>query len=231
MAHLLIVDDDEKMRALIRHILENSGFELSFAGDGQSALDWLEDHQPDLIILDIVMPGMNGVEVCLRIRANPYTAALPIIFLTSKEREQDVAECLDAGGDDFVNKGAIRVELPARIRALLRRMPGGTLDPDSEVIEVGTLRVHNILPTAWVSDREIALTTVEHRLLHFLAVRHGQPVSAERLLENVWEHPPGTGDNRLVRVAIGRLRTKIEPEAGTPRYVINVRGQGYLVQG
>lgn len=231
MAHILAVDDDPVVREAIRHVLTNDGHLVSTATNGQEALDILTRSRPDLIILDILMPETDGLDVCRRIRADPYLAKLPIIFLTSKNRPSDVAEGLNAGGDDFLSKSSIMIELPARINALLRRMPGGPLDPESEHIVLGDLRLHTIRPEIQVGDRRVELTPVEHRILHYLMMQADRPASTDRLLQDLWGYAPGTGDPKLVRVSIARLRAKVEPKPSDPQYILNVRGRGYLIKG
>jgi DNA-binding response OmpR family regulator len=200
------------------------------ATGGQEALDMIAHTRPDLVILDVIMPELDGFEVCRRIRADPYFARLPIIFLTSKDRPTDVAEGLNAGGDDFVSKAAIRIELPARIHALLRRIPGGTLDLVSDHIVLGDLQLHTVLPEVQVGERHVELTPIEHRLMHYFLTHAGQPIATEQLLQDVWGYHPGTGDPKLVRVTIARLRTKIEPHPDAPQYLLTIRGRGYLIK-
>ena len=175
------------------------------------------------------MPEMDGIEVCKRIRGDPFLAKLPVIFLTAKGRPNDIAHGLDAGGDDYLTKPFEILELPARIRALLRRAPGGTLDPEAEYLEIKDLRLHSSRFEVWVAEQMIQLTPIEHRLLHCLMIHAGQPVATDQLLMNVWEYPAGVGDPKLVQVHIANLRAKIEPDTGAPRYIRNVRGHGYIV--
>jgi DNA-binding response OmpR family regulator len=229
MAHILAVDDDTQVLHSISRVLEDAGFRVSVASSGQEALDLIARQRPDLVVLDIVMPEMSGLEVCQRIRADPFSAKLPIMFLTVKGRPSDVAQGLDVGGDDFLVKPFEVIELPARVRALLRRAPGGVLDTESEYLVVGDLRLHSNRPEVQVDERLVQLTPAEHRLLHYLMLHAGRPVSTDRLLEDVWEYLPGTGNPKLVHVHIVNLRAKIEPQPGAPRYVRTVRGRGYVV--
>ncbi len=231
MAHILAVDDDEPVLRSVKRVLENAGFTVRTASSGQEALDLIARERPDLVVLDVIMPGMDGIEVCRRIRADPFVARLPILFLTAKSRPNDVAQGLDAGGDDFLTKPFEVVELPARVRALLRRAPGGPLNTDSEYLVVGAIKLHSVRAEVHVSDRQIGLTSIEHQLLHYLMLHAGQPVPALQLLRDVWQYPTGTGDPILVRVHIGNLRSKIEPHPETPRYILNVRGRGYVLNG
>jgi DNA-binding response OmpR family regulator len=229
VAHILVVDDEPQVAQAISLVLEDAGYKVSVALGGQEALDFVAYQRPDLVVLDIIMPEMSGIEVCRRIRANPFMAKLPVLFLTAKGRPADVAQGLDAGGDDYLIKPFEVVELPARVRALLRRAPGGSLDPEAEHIVVGDLKIHATRPEASVGERLVRLTALEHRLLHYLMLHAGQLVSTEQLLEDVWEYPPGTGNPKLVHVHIGRLRTKIRTQTDAPQYIRNVHGRGYLV--
>jgi DNA-binding response OmpR family regulator len=136
---------------------------------------------------------------------------------------------LDAGGDDFVTKPFALVELPARVRALLRRASGGPLDPDSEYLVVGDLKVHPTRFEVRVRDELVWLTPLEHRLLHYLMMHAGRPISANQLLEDIWDYAQGTGDPKLVRVHIANLRSKLNLESDSPQYIRNVRGRGYVI--
>jgi DNA-binding response OmpR family regulator len=231
MGYILAVDDDEPVLRSVRRVLENACYTVHTASNGQDALKMIERNRPDLVVLDIIMPGLDGLEVCRRIRADPYIARLPILFLTAKGRPNDVAQGLDAGGDDFLTKPFEVVELPARVRALLRRAPGGTLDTESEFLTVGDIKLHATRAEVTIGGRAIELTSIEHQLLHYLILHAGQPIPALQLLRDVWQYPVGTGDPILVRVHIGNLRAKIEPQPDTPRYILNVRGRGYVLNG
>jgi DNA-binding response OmpR family regulator len=229
MTHILVVDDDAPVQHSVRRVLEKAGFTVTVASNGREALEIIAQRQPDLVVLDIIMPEMDGIEVCRRIRADPYIAKLPVLFLTAKGRPTDIAHGLDVGGDDYLTKPFEVVELPARVRALLRRASDGVLDPGKDYLEIGDIRLHSIRPEVQVNDRLVQLTVVEHQLLHCLMIHAGTPISAEQLLQDVWQYPAGTGDPILVRVHIANLRAKIEPEPGEPRYIRNVRGRGYLI--
>jgi DNA-binding response OmpR family regulator len=229
MAHILAVDDDEQVLLSIQQLLEDAGHTVTAASSGREALGQLTHQRPELIVLDIIMPEMDGIEVCRRVRADPFLARIPILFLTAKGRPNDIAQGLDAGGDDYLVKPFEVVELPARIRALLRRAPGGTLDAESDYLVAGDLKLHTTQTEVYVEDKLIPLTTIEHQLLHYLILHAGQPVGADHLLQAVWEYPPGTGNPKLVQVHIANLRAKIEPQPDKPRYLRNVRGRGYMV--
>jgi DNA-binding response OmpR family regulator len=231
MGYILAVDDDEPVLRSVKRVLENADFTVRTASNGQDALKMITRERPDLVVLDIIMPGLDGLEVCRRIRADPYIAKVPILFLTAKGRPNDVAQGLDAGGDDFLTKPFEVVELPARVRALLRRAPGGALDTEAEYLTVGDIKLHATRAEVHVGERAVELTSIEHQLLHYLMLHAGQPIPALQLLRDVWQYPVGTGDPILVRVHIGNLRAKIEPQPDTPRYILNVRGRGYVLNG
>ena len=231
MINILAVDDDPQVLKSISKILEDAGYTVDLAISGPEALDKIKRQKPDLVVLDIIMPEMDGVEVCRRLRADPFLARLPIIFLTAKGRPTDIVEGLDAGADDFLTKPFEVVELPARIRALLRRAPGGALDPASDTLIMGRLELYTTRLELLVDGQLVELTSTEHRLMHCLMLHGRQPVAVDQLLQDVWEYPPGVGDPKLVHVHVGKLRAKVEPEPDNPRYILNVRGQGYLANG
>jgi len=229
MPTVLAVDDDPQVLRAIRRVLENAGFTVTIATGGRDALEIVRHDRPDVIVLDIIMPEMDGVEVCRRLRADPFLARIPILFLTAKNRPTDIAEALDAGGDDFLSKPFEVIELPARLRALLRRAPGGALDVHADYVVVGEIALHVTRPELLIGQRRIQLSAVEHRLMHYLMLHAGQPVSTAELLENVWEYPPGTGNPKLVHVHMRNLRAKIEADPDAPQVVRNIHGRGYVV--
>lgn len=229
MPTVLAVDDDSQVLRAVRRVLEGAGFTVTTAQSGRDALEIVRQERPDVIVLDIIMPEMDGVEVCRRLRADPFLARIPILFLTAKNRPTDIAEALDAGGDDFLSKPFEVIELPARLRALLRRAPGGALDIHADYIVVGEMALHITRPELLIGQTRIQLSAVEHRLMHYLMLHAGQPVSTAELLESVWEYPPGTGNPKLVHVHMRNLRAKIESDPDEPRYLRNVHGRGYIV--
>lgn len=169
------------------------------------------------------------MEVCRRIRADPFTSKLPIIFLTARGRAADVVQGLDIGGDDYLTKPFEVIELPARVRALLRRSPGGVLSQEEDTLTVGEIKIHLKRTEVKIGERMVELSTVEHRLLHCLMIHAGQPVPIDQLLQEVWGYPPGVGDPNLVHVHIVKLRGKIEPDTEHPSLIRNLRGRGYVV--
>lgn len=229
VAHILAVDDDPDVLIAVKRVLEDDGNTVVGVRGGQEGLDALAGGHFDLVVLDVIMPEMNGVEVCRRIRSNPALLRIPILFLTARGRPNEIVEGLDAGADDYLIKPFAVVELPARVRALLRRAPGGVLDPDSDQLAIGPLVIYASKLDAQIGEHTVALTPIEHRLLHVLMMHAGRPLSAERLLEDVWEYPAGVGDPRLVRVHITNLRAKLQPNPDDPPIIVNLHGQGYLI--
>jgi DNA-binding response OmpR family regulator len=231
MAHILVVDDDPVVQHAIRHTLQGEGHMISIAINGQTALELISHVRPDLVILDIMMPDIDGLEVCRRIRTNPFTSKLPVILLTSKSRPIDRVQGLDAGSDDFLPKSAVAVELLARVRALLRRTGAEEPGPEYHSISIGGVRLLATRLEVHIGDHVVHLTRLEHRLLGYLMTHAGQPIPIAKLLESVWDYPDGAGDGETVRVAINRLRAKLEPHIDSVPYIRNVRGQGYMIGG
>jgi DNA-binding response OmpR family regulator len=229
MARILVVDDDPDVLVAVRRVLEEDGYEVVSTRSGQEGLNALAHEHFDLVVLDVIMPEMSGVEVCRRIRGNPTFVRMPVLFLTARGRPNEIVEGLDAGADDYLVKPFAVIELPARVRALLRRAPTGVLDPDANHLSVGSLVIYAGRLDAEVEGRPVSLTPIEHRLLHYLMLNSGRPLHADRLLEDVWEYPPGVGDPRLVRVHITNLRAKLQPNPEDPPFIVNLHGQGYMI--
>lgn len=229
MTLILAVDDEPEALGSIRRMLKDEGHEVLTASSGQQALEMLKNQQPELVILDVVMPEMSGIEVCKHIRANPFLAKIPVLFLTAKSHPENIAEGLDAGGDDYITKPFQIIELPARIRALLRRAPGGNLDVNAESLSVGNVELELQQFQVHIDKQTYELTAIEHQLLYYLMLHAGKPQSVEQLLQNVWDYPTGTGDPALIYAHVKNLRRKIEPQPDTPQYILNIRGSGYFI--
>ncbi len=218
-AKILVVDDDPAIAEMLTMVLQREGFDTVVVGDGLEAVEAASRENPDLILLDLMLPGMGGVDVCRNVREE---SSVPIIMLTAKTDTVDVVLGLESGADDYVTKPFKPKELVARVRARLRRQD----DEPGEVIEVGDLVID--VPGHAVSrgGREIALTPLEFDLLLALAQRPKQVFSREELLEKVWGYRHSS-DTRLVNVHVQRLRSKIEQDPENPRIVLTVRGVGY----
>lgn len=226
---ILAVDDDVQVLRSIRLVLETSGYEVMTALSGPEALLLIIQQRPDLVILDVVMPEMDGLEVCRRLRTDPDLTRLPIIFLSSQSRPISIAGGLDSGADDYLLKPFEVVELPARVRALLRRAKGGILDVAREEIRTSQMMLPLKRLAVEVAGQWIELTAMEHRFLYKLMTHAGQFISLQALLQEVWEYPAGLGDPKLVRVHVRNLRSKIEPDPADPQLILNIRGRGYRV--
>lgn len=227
MGHYIIaVDDDLEVLETLGRVLERENLEVSLASSGKDALMLLRDRVPDLMILDVIMPGMDGITLCQRLRADPRFTALPILFLTAKGSTDDVVAGLDAGADDYVIKPFELAELRARIHALLRRSAHDG-PPASAVIQIRELRLDSDTYQAAVNNHTIQLTSTEHRLLRYLMEHANQALSPGHLLQAVWEYPPNTGDPDLVRAHVRNLRAKIEVD--DQQFIRTIHGVGYMI--
>ncbi|MFP5022336.1 response regulator [Pseudonocardia phyllosphaerae] len=221
MAAVLLIEDDPLVRRGLELALSRMGHDVHPAGTGEDGLREFAARRPDLVVLDLMLPGMDGFEVCRRIRAAGET---PVIMLTARGEDTDVVGGLAAGADDFVIKPAQPAVLDARIRAVLRR--AGTAAADGAVHVHRDLRVDTASLAVSVRDEPVALTPTELRLLLTLLRAPGRVFSRSQLLQEVWEHDY-LGDSRLVDNSVQRLRAKIENVPAAPEYVQTVRGFGY----
>ncbi len=222
-AHVMLVEDDARIRHVLGLALADEGYRVTVADSGEQGLQRLEAQPPDVVLLDLMLPGINGLEVCREIRRR---GDLPVIVVTARGDSADVVAGLEAGADDYMTKPLVAKELDARIRALLRRARQSSGGDDA--VRVGDLEV---LPRQGVVRRAgapIPLTKTEFRLLCELTAEPGRLVTREQLLERVWGYGY-FGDTRLIDVHIRRLRLKIEPDPADPRLVLTVRGLGYRV--
>lgn len=222
---ILVADDDPDLLDLVAYALGQAGYLVVKAGDGNAALSRFESEAPDLVILDINMPGQSGFDVCAAIRGR---SSAPVMMLTARGEEQDLVRALDLGADDYLTKPFAPKELSARIRALLRRIRPP--QPGHQKLNFGDLELIPDEGKVTLAKKEVHLTKTEFRLLCELASNPGRVFSREALLDKVWGYGY-FGDGRLVDVHIRRLRTKIEADPANPRHVVTVRGLGYRLQG
>jgi DNA-binding response OmpR family regulator len=221
---ILSVEDDERIRTAVKLALEDEGWSVEEADTGEEALNAFQRQPSDVVLIDIMLPGIDGFDVCRAIRR---VSDVPIVMVTARADTHDVVAGLEAGADDYLTKPFAPKELSARIRALLRR--ARTSDTVSAHLRFGDLE---IIPDEGVVRRggeEIHLTKTEFRLLVELASTPGRVFSRETLLERVWGYGY-FGDGRLVDVHVRRLRTKVEADPANPRHVVTVRGLGYKLQ-
>ena len=221
---ILTVEDDERIRTAVKLALEDEGWEVEEADSGEEALNAFTRKPADVVLIDIMLPGIDGFDVCRSLRR---VSDVPIVMVTARADTHDVVAGLEAGADDYLTKPFAPKELSARIRALLRR--ARTSEPDAPQMVFGDLEVIPDEGVVRVDGDEVHLTKTEFRLLVELAANPGRVFSREVLLERVWGYGY-FGDGRLVDVHVRRLRTKIEPDAANPRYVVTVRGLGYKLQ-
>lgn len=218
-ATILVVDDDPAIAEMLTLVLQGEGFNTIVVGDGLDAVRKAREVHPDLILLDLMLPGMNGIDVCKAVREE---STVPIVMLTARTDTVDVVLGLETGADDYIHKPFKPKELVARVRARLRRIP----EERPETIEIADLRIDVPGHQVTRDGREISLTPIEFELLVTLASRPRQVFSREELLEEVWGYRKSS-DTRLVNVHIQRLRSKIERDPDDPRIIQTVRGIGY----
>ena len=216
---ILVVDDDPAINEMLTIVLEAEGFQTSSVTDGVEAVPAFRSFDPDLILLDLMLPGMNGIDICREIRKE---SAVPVVMLTAKTDTVDVVLGLESGADDYITKPFKPKELVARIRARLRR----TDETPADVFEVGDLTVDVPQHTVTRGGEEIQLTPLEFDLLVEMARKPNQVHSREELLESVWGYR-NASDTRLVNVHVLRLRSKIEHDPENPEIILTVRGVGY----
>jgi two-component system alkaline phosphatase synthesis response regulator PhoP len=217
---VLVVDDDAKTVALVKLYLKRDGYRVITAYDGIEALRLAREGHPDLIVLDLMLPGINGLEICRTLRTE---SDVPVIMLTAKTTDQDKLVGLDLGADDYVTKPFSPRELAARVRAVLRRLPG---ERGPAEIKHGELTVNFLKHGAFLAGKPLNLTTVEFKLLAALIKEPGRVFSRAQLIENALGHD-FEGFDRTIDVHVLNLRRKLEPDPGHPRYIKTVYGAGY----
>jgi len=224
---ILTADDDPQLLRLVARNLELEDYQVLVASDGQQALEQIEQHAPDLVLLDVMMPRMDGFTVCQRVRA---FSAVPIIIVTARGQDQDKVRGLDLGADDYLTKPFSIEELLARVRAVLRRAQF-TASEQAQTMRtttIGELSIEYGQHLVKLGEREIELTPTEYRILAYLAQNAGRVMTQDLLLEHIW----GTeylGEGHMLQVNINRLRHKIEPDPMHPRYILTKVGIGYLL--
>ena len=240
MARILVVDDDLSVAAAIDRTLQNRGYETLVVYNGADAIEAVKAYHPNLVVLDVVMPGMDGIQVCTKLRGDETTKQVPIIFLTARTMLEDKIEGFEAGADDYLTKPFAIQELGLRVKALLRRAQtevqlasapemAGSQDP--EVVVVGRLSLNKRTFEATTPECTVLLMPIEFELLAHLMQHVGKVFSSDRLLQEVWEYPAGTGDPALVRMHVRNLRAKIEPkDAAQPVFIRTVSRRGYTLR-
>ena len=218
---ILVVEDERTIADILVFNLEREGYEAIAAGDGPAGLKSALEDEPDLILLDVMLPGMDGFEVLRRVREK---SQVPVIMLTAREEETDKVEALDMGADDYITKPFSMRELMARVKANMRRTVPPEAEPPAAAVE-GRLMISPEQNTVYKNGRPLDLSVREYDILSFLSSTPGRVVTREELMEKVWGYEY-YGDLRAVDVAIRRLREKVEDEPAQPKYIITKRGMG-----
>jgi len=225
MGNILIVEDEPDIAELVRYHLEKAGLPARILADGKQALELIARDQPDLIVLDLMLPSMDGLEVCRRLRASPSTRAVPVIMLTARADEVDRVLGLEMGADDYVPKPFSPRELVARVKAVLRRA-APLPEPSEAAVAVRSLRLDPVRHEVMKSGEPLALSAMEFRLLEFFLRHRGRVYTRTQLLDQVWGQDRFV-EPRTVDVHVRRLREKVEDEPHAPSLILTVRGLGY----
>lgn len=225
---ILLVEDEPSLIFTLKDTLESEGYQVIVSEDGEQAVGMVQEHKPDIMILDIMLPGKNGYEICQEIRSLKFT--FPIIMLTAKDQELDKVKGLDIGSDDYITKPFGVKELLARIQARLRRAGTYSSSSNIEILQLSTTKIDLLESKAIFADGKInELTAREIELIRYLLQAGGEPVSRDELLEKVWRYEYST-NTRTVDVHISKLRAKIENQPDEPRHLITLHGVGYLLK-
>ena len=228
-AKIMVVDDDEIVARTIERTLRAGGFQVLVVHSGVEALRVARRNPPDLMVLDVLMPGLDGYEVCRQVREDPLLKNLPVLFLTAKGKEEDRITGLQAGADDYIGKPFNLDELYLRVRAILRRTRRFEESETPDQLIAGEYSLDTRSYEVTGPKGSTSLTPVQFDLLYHLMSHPDQVFSPERLLQEVWDYPHDTGSPDLVRVHIKNLRSKIEVDPTKPRFILTIKGHGYKV--
>jgi DNA-binding response OmpR family regulator len=223
---VFVVEDDEDIARLIRHNLESAAYKVEVFASGSGVVERGVLEPPSLFLLDVMLPGMDGFDLCRQIRATGSLARIPVIFLTAKTAEADRVKGLELGGDDYITKPFSPRELVARVRTVLRSLPEA---PAPNILQVGELELDSPSMTVRIEGRTVLTTVREFRLLEYLAAHRGRVFTRDQLLDAVWKETAFVTP-RSVDVYIRRLREKIEADPSHPRYLKTLRGIGYRLE-
>jgi two-component system OmpR family response regulator len=220
---LLLVDDEDNLRSMLEAALRHNGFEVSSTATGRGALEAVAADPPDLIVLDVMLPDLDGFEVCRRLRADGTKA--PVLFLTARDGTEDKVRGLTLGGDDYLVKPFSLEELVARVQAVLRR--AGLTRQDDSVVRCADLEIDDDAHRVTRAGKDVSLSPTEYNLLRYLMLNQGRVLSKAQILDHVWQYDFG-GDGGVVETYIGYLRRKVDD--GDPRLIQTIRGVGYTLR-
>jgi len=218
---ILVVEDEPALVGILEFLLTDEGYQVAVAYDGETGLELAKEEKPALVILDVMLPNMNGFEVCNQLRR--FTT-IPVIILSAKDHDQDVIKGLEIGADDYITKPFNHRELVLRVKKLLSRIDSIAVD---ERLIIGDIEIHIAQKQVFLKGEVINLTPTEFKLLTCLAENEDRVLSWESLLREVWQHENWEGGNELVKVNVRRLRKKLENDPSHPEYLINIWGMGY----
>ncbi|MCB8925369.1 MAG: response regulator transcription factor [Ardenticatenaceae bacterium] len=228
MATILVIDDDELVSRTLQRALKLYGYHVMVSNSGTEGLQLARRHRPDLFILDIMMPGADGYQVCRQIRGDPLLQDLPVLFLTAKAKDEDKIEGFRAGADDYLSKPFNMEELQLRVRAILRRVvPKQVKEEKPPEVIAGQVILDCRSFKVTTPSGTALLTNVQFDLLYHLMSNADQVFNSQQLLQDVWDYPRDTGSPELVRAHIKNLREKIEPVPSDPKYIRTIQGHGY----
>ena len=222
--HVLVVDDERMIRNLLKMSLQRMGYEVTTAADGDQALQVFGESQFHLVLLDILMPNIDGFTVCSELRS---ISDVPIVMLTALNRPDDIVRGLELGADNYITKPFTFKEIEARIRAILRRTVQKVTEDPVHVLEYGDVRLDSGMRAATIAGQLVELTRTEYQLFYHLMLHVDQPVSKEDLLEQVWGYEAAETNANIVELAVRRLRKKVEDDPSQPVRLVTVRGVGY----
>jgi len=231
MATILVIDDDEMVARTIELSLRHSGLQVSVAHSGVAGLKMARRESPDLVILDIIMPAMDGYEVCRQLRTDPLLSGVPVLFLTARSKDEDKIHGFRVGADDYLTKPFNVDELFLRVKAILRRNQSIHQEEaeQTRLLQAGSLSLDCRTFEVTTPYKKIVLTPIQFDLLYYLMSHPGQVFAAERLLRDVWDYPFDAGSPDLVRVHVRNVRERIEPDPTDPVFLRTVPGHGYTI--
>ncbi|MCP4357606.1 MAG: response regulator transcription factor [Chloroflexi bacterium] len=228
MSTILVIDDDELVSRTLQRVLKTYDYNVMVANSGTEGLQLARRHPPDLFILDIMMPGMDGYQVCRQIRGDPLLTDLPVLFLTAKAKDEDKIEGFRAGADDYLIKPFNMEELQLRVRAILRRVVAqDKVNEQPTAVAAGAVILDCRSFKVTTPHGTALLTNVQFDLLYHLMSHADQVFNSQQLLQDVWDYPQDTGSPELVRAHIKNLREKLEPTPSLPIYILTIQGHGY----